>query len=178
MTSRSDLPSTFLKGTASPSTTAEETAFDATVRLKVEDPEGISYATGTVIHSTSGEALVMTCGHVFRDSGGQGTITAEYHFSRGTPKQTTGKLIQYDAKNRDIALVAIQASDIRPVVVARERYEVRKRDKIFSIGCDRGQSPTIRHSRIKNMAKYNGVEKYDIYGRPVDGRSGGGLFYD
>ena len=30
--------------------------------------------------------------------------------------------------------------------------------------------------KSKNRAAYDGAIKYDIYGRPVDGRSGGGLF--
>ena len=47
---------------------------------------------------------------------------------------------------------------------------------MFSIGCDHGEDPTIRHSQIKNRAAYDGALKYDIFGRPVDGRSGGGLF--
>ena len=41
---------TMLKGTASPRDANERLALQATVKLKVEDPEGISYATGTVIH--------------------------------------------------------------------------------------------------------------------------------
>ena len=45
-----DLPPTFLKGTSRPATEAEKLAMQATVRLKVEDGEGSSYATGTIIH--------------------------------------------------------------------------------------------------------------------------------
>ena len=81
---------------------------DATVRLKVEDPQGISYATGTVIHGHNGEYLLMTCGHVFRESAGKGEITAEFGFENGELETAPGQLISYDAKARDVALVAIR----------------------------------------------------------------------
>ena len=50
-------PSTILEGTSIPGSSIEQRAMDATVRLKVEDPAGISYATGTVIHGHQGEYL-------------------------------------------------------------------------------------------------------------------------
>jgi hypothetical protein len=170
------LPDTVRKGTATPANAAERKALAATVRLKVEDSLGVSYATGTVIHRVENESLVLTCGHVFRDSQGHGKITAELGFLDGSALQVPGKLVQYDADDRDIGLVAIQTRDIEPIQVAPQTFPVARGDQIFSIGCDHGESPTIRRSRIKNQARYNGVDKYDIFGRPVVGRSGGGLF--
>ncbi len=168
---------TMHKGTARPANRIEARAMAATVRLKVEDPEGISYATGTVVHARPGEALVLTCGHVFRDAQGKGVITAEYGFDTGAIKTAPGQLIHYDAKARDIGLVAIQTQGtLIPVDVAPSGATVALGDRSFSIGCDHGESPTIRHTAIKNRAKYDGEIKYDIFGRPVDGRSGGGLF--
>ncbi len=168
---------TMLKGTRVPTNQIEKLALDATVRLKVEDPHGISYATGTVIHGHNGEYLLMTCGHVFRESAGKGEITAEFGFANGQIQTAPGQLISYDAQARDIALVAIRtAQTLRPVSLAAQTSPVERGQKIFSIGCDHGDSPTIRHSQIKNRAAYDGSIKYDIFGRPVDGRSGGGLF--
>lgn len=167
---------TMRQGTAKPRNVAEERAMRATVRLKVEDTQGISYATGTVVHTHGNESLVMTCGHVFRANRGQGVITAEYNFYTD-PARASGRLIHYDAGPRDIALVAIKTQQpITPVALANVDARVSPGRDIFSIGCDRGNDPTIRHSRIKNIATYDGSIKYDIYGRPVDGRSGGGLF--
>ena len=168
---------TMIKGTARPANVNEQRAMQATVRLRVEDPEGISFATGTVVHNHEGECLVMTCGHVFRDAGGKGVITAEYGFETGNPKTAPGELIYYDAKARDIGLVSIKTnSNIVPVPIADRKAPIARGQNIFSIGCDHGASPTIRRSRIKNKAAYDGAVKYDIFGRPVDGRSGGGLF--
>jgi thiol-disulfide isomerase/thioredoxin len=49
----------------------------ATVRLQVEDANGRSFGTGTIIDARSGEALVITCGHLFRQSQGKGPVTVE-----------------------------------------------------------------------------------------------------
>lgn len=176
---KASLASTMLKGTSNPRNEKERLALQATVKLKVEDPKGISYATGTVIHSHQGEYLVMTCGHVFREAGWDGEIAAEYGFAKGQKKSAPGQLIFFDADARDVALVAIRTSDlIDPVRIAPRQSDIEPGQTIFSLGCDHGDDPTIRHSRIKNRAAYDGAIKYDIYGRPVDGRSGGGLFND
>ncbi len=168
---------TMHKGTRIPGNDVEQVAMDATVRLKVEDPEGISYATGTVIHCHEGEWLVLTCGHVFRDANGKGEITAEYGFGDGQIRTASGRLFDYNSEARDIGLVVVSAGvDVQPVTVARENFPVADSDQVFSVGCDHGKDATIRRTRIKRHARYDGVVKYDIYGRPVDGRSGGGLF--
>ena len=167
---------TMIRGTSQPRSLAEQRAMNATVRLKVADSEGTSYATGTVIHSHGNESLVMTCGHVFRDSQGQGKITAEYDLYK-QPRIASGRLVDYDAKSKDIALVVIRTDKpVTPVLLAEKRAPIRSGVDVFSIGCDHGEDPTIRHSQIKNRATYDGSLKYDIFGRPVDGRSGGGLF--
>ena len=169
--------STMLKGTRKPKNASEQIALNATVRLKVNDPKGTSYATGTVIHSYQGESLVVTCGHVFRDARGKGEITAEYGFAKGQTQTAPGELVFYDADARDIGLVVIRTSDdIEPVRLAAQGSNISKGRGIFSIGCDNGDDPTIRRSKIKNKAAYDGSIKYDIFGRPVNGRSGGGLF--
>ena len=169
---------TMHEGTSRPANAAESRALAATVKLQVEDPEGISYATGTVIHSHKNESLVVTCGHVFRDSEGKGIVRVDYGFDQPSQRTGPGELIFYDADARDIALVVIKTEgrELPAVEVASRKTIVSKGDSAFSIGCDHGQFPTIRHTQIKNRAAYDGAIKYDIFGRPVDGRSGGGLF--
>ena len=167
---------TMIRGTSRPSSLAEQRALDATVRLKVEDSEGTSYATGTVIHTHGTESLVVTCGHVFRDSQGQGKISAEYDLYN-QPKVASGRLVDYNAGAKDIAIVVIRTQVPLPAVPLADKSSlVRTGFDVFSIGCDHGEDPTIRHSQIKNRAAYDGSLKYDIFGRPVNGRSGGGLF--
>ena len=170
-------------GTSTPANRSEKVALASTVKIKVEDAEGTSYATGTVVHSHGHESLVVTCGHVFRESKGAGEISGEYGFGGGDISVAAGELIFYDADARDIALLVLKTDNanggpIPSVDIASKRSSIDIGDDAFSIGCDHGKNPTIRHTRIKNRAAYDGAIKYDIYGRPVDGRSGGGLFND
>lgn len=159
------------------SLTPQERAMAASVRFRVEDQQGVSLATGTIIHRRENEALVLTCGHVFRDSAGRGKINAEIGIVQGEQTTVVGKLMYYDAEDHDIALVAIPCPlAIEPVPVAPEVLRVHSGDKIFSVGCDRGADPSLRSSVLKSVTTYSGVKKYDIVGRPIDGRSGGGLF--
>ncbi len=155
----------------------EELAMQATVRLRVEDSEGTGYATGTVIHRVENEALVLTCGHVFRDSDGKGRILVDMGFNTGEPVSVIGSLISFDAGSHDIALVAIPCPlPIEPVPVAPEVLVLQTGDQVFSVGCDQGAPPSIQPTALKAVTRYSGVAKYDIVGRPIDGRSGGGLF--
>ncbi len=169
--------STMHHGTPNPANEIEHRALQATVKLKIEDPQGTSYATGTVIHVHQGEWLVMTCGHAFREVGFNGQITGQYGFADGRPAIASGELISYDAGPRDIALVALTTgTSTTPIKIAAKDRAVQNGEPVFSIGCDRGADPTIRHTQIKNRAIYDGSVKYDIHGRPTIGRSGGGLF--
>ncbi len=168
---------TMLNGTRRPRTVEEANALGATIRLQVKDSGGTSYATGTVVHSHEGESLVVTCGHVFRESKGRGEIVAELIYENQTVK-VPGQLLDYDSNANDIALVSISNGRHRLSVaeIAPSRMPVERGDRIFTLGCDHGEDPTIRRSAIKNLARYDGSMKYDIYGRPVNGRSGGGMF--
>ena len=57
--------------------------------------------------------------------------------------------------------------------------QVQNGQTAFSFGCDRGDDPSRRDTRITGINKYNqhlGVSNLEIAGAPIDGRSGGGLF--
>lgn len=154
----------------------EKTAFDATVRIRVIDPSGTSHGTGTIIHSTGNDALVLTCGHIFRESRGQGRIEADIAFSTEM-KTVSGRLITFDSNAHDIALLTIRTPfQVKPAKIARQSFQGSLNQGVFTVGCDKGNQPTIRRSHFKRAASYDGAEKYDVYGRPIDGRSGGGLF--
>ena len=157
-------------------TAAEQIAFNATVRLRVVDPSGTSHGTGTIIHSKGNDALVLTCGHIFRESKGRGRVEGDVNFATGM-QQISGQLISYDADAHDIALIAIktpQPIEAAPLAPRNSRFQLNQ--PVFTVGCDKANSPTIRRSHYKRLAIYDQVEKYDVYGRPIDGRSGGGLF--
>jgi S1-C subfamily serine protease len=153
----------------------EQIASAATVRIKVEDATGYGFGTGTIIDTHENEALVVTCGHLFRESKGRGKVTTDL-FATGAAQTVEGQLIAYDL-DRDIALVSIRAgSAMRAATVAPPGYTVRPGDRVFTIGCDKGADPSVRATQIKAVNKYKGKPNYTAAGQPIDGRSGGGLF--
>ncbi len=163
----------------------------ASVRLRVEDPQGHSCGSGTIIDALpGGEALVLTCGHLFRDSQGKGKVEVDV---LGRPRQRTltGRVLAFDIE-RDVAFVAFRP--LAAVTVARvapRGYAIRPADAVASVGCDHGEDPTVQHSQINNLDKFlDPVEQrlgrkieephapwnLEVAGQPVTGRSGGGLF--
>lgn len=158
---------------------AIERARAATVRLRVFDGQGYGAGTGTIVHTHGSEALVLTCGHLFRETKGEGKIEVDV-YSQGEVHTVPGQVIDYDAEHRDIGLVAIRAPvPVQPVAVLASEKAVRTGDSVFSFGCDRGADPSRRDTRITGVDKYNqhvGASNFEIAGAPIDGRSGGGLF--
>lgn len=150
-------------------------ALQATVRLRVVDATGQSNGTGTIIDTHGGEALILTCGHIFRESQGRGEIFVEL-FVPGTKGPIPGHLLSYECEKRDFGLVSFRPDvPITPVKVAPAECHPGAGDPIFSVGCDHAESPTIRVSTISAIDRYSGPPNIEILGHPVEGRSGGGL---
>ena len=159
------------------SASAEQVAFQATVRLKVIDRGGHSFGTGTIVDSHDGYALVITCGHLFREVGKAGQVEVDLFNGSGHPRTVRGRVITFDADQRDIALVEIQPGvEVQPAPVASDVSVVRRSANVFTIGCNQGDDPTIVRSRISAIDKYIGFPNIEVSGQPVVGRSGGGLF--
>ncbi|TWU45355.1 Thioredoxin C-2 [Novipirellula aureliae] len=160
---------------------AIERAKAATVRLRVYDGKGFGAGTGTIVDTHGDEALVLTCGHLFRETEGQGKIEVDL-FVGGEVHTVLGQVIDYDSEDRDVGLVAIRPGfPVIPVQVLGNDTKVRTGQTAFSFGCDRGDDPSRRDTRITGIDKYNqqlGVSNLEIEGAPIDGRSGGGLFDD
>ena len=147
----------------------------ASVRLKIEDPNGNSCGSGTIIDARGGDALVLTCGHIFRDSQGKGKISVDL-FGPYTGQRVNGQLISYDLK-RDVGLLFIKAPG--PIAAARlapPGYQVRKGDRVASVGCDSGNDPAAHFSFVNSLNRYAGPANLQVAGQPTEGRSGGGLF--
>ncbi|MBN2579735.1 MAG: trypsin-like peptidase domain-containing protein [Pirellulales bacterium] len=153
----------------------------ASVRLRVADPSGYSNGSGTIIDSRQGEALILTCGHIFRDSQGQGRIEVDL-FGPHQGQRVEGILVSYDLKS-DVGLVRIRAPG--PVTVtplAPASWTPQIGQAVVSVGCDNGADPTVRHSQITSIDRYQtpeGVRRpanLEVAGQPTEGRSGGGLF--
>lgn len=158
---------------------AVERAAGATVRLRVFESVGYGVGTGTVIDRRGDELLVLTCGHLFRDTQGQGKVEVDL-FHGGQIHTVPGRVLDFDAKDRDIGLVIVQSGlPIVPVPVITPSNQPRNGDSVFSYGCDRGADPSRRDTRLTGINKYNQhlkLSNLEIAGAPIDGRSGGGLF--
>ncbi len=156
--------------------TVQQMALYATVRLRVTDATGQSHGTGTIIDTHGDEALILTCGHLFRESQGRGEISVEL-FIPGTRGPLAGHLLAYDCDKRDYGLVTFRPDiPVRPVRVGSPDCRPRVGDAVFTLGCDHAQDPTVRASSISAIDRYSGPPNIEILGHPVEGRSGGGLF--
>jgi thiol-disulfide isomerase/thioredoxin len=151
----------------------------ATVRLRVFEEVGYGVGTGTVIDSHGDELLILTCGHLFRDNHGKTKIEVDL-FHGGETTTFSGNVLDYDAGDRDIALVTVRSNlKVEPVPVLANSVRLQNGASVFSFGCDRGANPSRRDTRITGINLYNQhlkLSNIEIAGAPIDGRSGGGLF--
>ena len=154
---------------------AMEKALAATVRIRIKDDAGISLGSGTIIDVHSDEALVLTCGHIFQSSKGNGQIYCDL-FIRGAQPNIRGKLISYNAK-RDVGLISIRPNvKVTPVTIGGTGCSPKQRETAFSLGCNRGDNPSVIRDQVLDINRYLGPANIVVGGRPVQGRSGGGLF--
>jgi S1-C subfamily serine protease len=154
----------------------------ATVRISVQDQDGRSTGSGTIVDAREGKALVLTCGHLFRASAGKGPIEislfaagqkgAELH---GTAE---GTLIHYDLE-RDLALVCfVPKASVEVTPIAPAGTQTQPGAAVSSVGCEHGANPTPWSSRITAVDRFKGHPNIEASPAPVEGRSGGGLFND
>ncbi|MDO7714550.1 MAG: thioredoxin domain-containing protein, partial [Pirellulales bacterium] len=107
----------------------------ATARLRVQDPNGASWGTGTVIDCRQGEALILTCGHIFRDSVGEGSIEVDL-FGDPSADRLAGQMVSYDL-DRGLALVSVFTEAIlEPVKIGPVGRPRDVGEGVVTIGCD------------------------------------------
>ena len=152
----------------------ESQLISSTVRLRIEDAAGHSCGSGTIIDTRNGKALILTCGHLFRDSQGKGRIEVDL-FGPGA-QGLPGRLLHYDLE-KDLGLLSIRtAGPVRAARIAPRAYQIAKGAKVVSVGCNNGNPPTARQSHVTAIDKFLGPSNIVASGLPVQGRSGGGLF--
>jgi thiol-disulfide isomerase/thioredoxin len=157
------------------SAASPQSLIQASVRLKIEDPKGASYGSGTIIDARQGEALVLTCGHIFREAQGKGRILVDL-LGPQAPAQLPGRLVAYDLET-DIGLVSIRPGvNVKVAPVAPPGQRIAAGDRVITVGCNNGGPPTAIHSQITSIDKFLGSPNLQVSGLPVEGRSGGGLF--
>ena len=150
-------------------------AQQGTVRIRIEDANSIAFGTGTVIHIHEGMALVLTCGHMFRDLGQNAQMSIDVFDRTGHITNVPAQVVTHSTEKGDIGLMEFRCPfPITPVPIAKRAPAMG--DAAFSFGCDRGADPTRRDTQVKRINRYLGPANIEIHGAPVVGRSGGGLF--
>jgi thiol-disulfide isomerase/thioredoxin len=148
---------------------------NATVRLTVDDASGQSIGSGTIIDAQGGAILVLTCGHIFRESQGKGRIHVLVNTAAG-PQPCAGKLHSHSFEP-DLALVVVESvGAVQPARIAGAGYRPAKGESVYTAGCDFGKPATSAATRITAVDKFTGPSNVEVAGEPVQGRSGGGLF--
>lgn len=147
----------------------------ATVRLRVHDDQGPSIGTGTIIDCREGQALILTCGHIFREYREGGRIEVDL-FGEKEKQTVAGRLLSFDDE-RDVGLLTIQVSSpVQTIRIAPSGYAVDIGESVLNVGCNHGDDPTVRRNKVTARDKYLGPPNIEVAGLPVQGRSGGGLF--
>ena len=149
----------------------------ATVRIRVDEANSTAYGTGTIVDVRGEEALILTCGHLFREMQPHSQLTIDLFPGTAQEVNLPSELIDFKAEGEDIGLISFRIpTPIEPVPILGRGEPVSVGQSAFSFGCDRGSDPTRRDTQIKSINRYLGADNIEIVGAPVMGRSGGGLF--
>ncbi len=148
----------------------------ATVRIRVKYEENEAVGTGTIIDLAGDEALVLTCGHLFRNSEGLRLMTIEL-FEDGEPYPMPATIVDFRDDEVDLGLIRFRPPcPVSKVSLLPKGATLHEQDSVFSIGCDTGDAPSRRDTVITKLNRFLGPSNIEIAGAPVQGRSGGGLF--
>lgn len=170
-----------------------------TVRIKIKGRMSTGFGSGTIIHSTEKETIILTCAHIF-DMEGRRVPPAQFprqvlvdlfdgqlHGTRPAmvhplEMDIEGKALAYDFDS-DLGLIRIRPGrplKFSPVVPAE--WQPRLGEKMDTVGCPEGQNATAWTTRITNpslkasIGRSKGYEAIECLYAPIQGRSGGGLF--
>ena len=164
---------------------AMKTALAATVRIRVagmstdETKKGEylqDVGTGTIVHSATGEAVILTCAHLFLNIAVKDAVVEVDVFEDGKAVTYPAKLIGGD-NDADLALLRIRTSKPFPVVALSPKIaDARLGQPMVSFGCNGGADPTRLEMELIDIDRYDGPPMFICTTDPVSGRSGGGLF--
>ena len=154
----------------------------SSVKLRVDADNGHSWGTGTIIDTRGGEALILTCGHIFRESKGKGNI--EVHlFGDNSTVRVPGMCLFYDLEIDLAFVVMTPLCPVRAVPIAPVSHRIQPSQQAWSVGCDHGGNPTVRQHQVMSVDRIGTPREnrvpfhyVQVSGAPVSGRSGGGLF--
>jgi thiol-disulfide isomerase/thioredoxin len=147
----------------------------SSARIRVTDEGGVYFGSGVVIDGTAGKSIVLTCGHVLRDVKPASQIEVDL-FEGKNFRSYRGSILKFDLE-ADVGLVMLQTtSNVPASSVAGAEEKVARGEGLLSIGCSRGELPSIERLTVTMLNRYEGPDTVECTGVPVKGRSGGGLF--
>jgi thiol-disulfide isomerase/thioredoxin len=176
--------------------------WETVVRIKVLSGHTIGFGSGTVIHSTDDEALILTCAHIFHIEGAgvqprpaefpypivielfdgrpvqHGRGPATVHF---TGEALAGKAVDYDFAH-DVGLIRVKTNRKLPAArVVPANWRPQRQMEMITVGCSEGRDATAWSTYVLNPSATMQVhgqlyEAIECAHAPRQGRSGGGLF--
>ena len=175
---------------------------ETVVRIKIIGPHSTGFGSGTIIHSTPDQSIILTCAHIFKLEGTNRQASPQ-RFPRkividlfdGKLKGTNpakvdylesveGEAVDYDF-TRDVGLIRIRPG--RKLAASRvvpAHWEPKSKPlpmKMLTLGCSEGNDATAWYTKILNprmqgLAGNPSYEAIECWKAPKQGRSGGGLF--
>ncbi len=154
----------------------------ATVRVRVKGKSTVDgnllqdVGTGTIIYSATGQALILTCAHVFLNIAIDNAAVEVEVFEDGREIRYPAKLVGGD-HNADLAILQVQTAKILPSVrLTQLAPKAVKGQTLVSFGCNDGADPTRLDTKLIDINRYHGPSNLVCSTDPKSGRSGGGLF--
>ena len=158
--------------------TLEERYLASTVRIHGRDSAGLEWCgSGTIIDCRQGFALVLTCGHLFREYREGDEILVDF-FGPNQLQNVPARHLRHDCEVRDLGLIYVRVTQpVEVTPVAPVNYAIRKGIEIRTSGCTHGAVPTVRGGNITNINRFLGPANIEVSDVPEQGCSGGGLFH-
>ncbi|MHC5543989.1 S1 family peptidase, partial [Singulisphaera rosea] len=172
--------------------------WETVVRIKIQGNGMIGFGSGTIIHSTAEESIILTCAHIFKMEGQRpvppskfplgiaidlfdGKLDGPNHQQVHRIETVDGQAIDYDFA-RDVGLIRIRPG--RRLAASRvgpPTWVPRTEEKMTTVGCSLGQDATawttkILNPTVRGLAGNPSYEAIECKSAPKQGRSGGGLY--
>ncbi len=193
-----------LEDPAEPSLTEEKSPrpWETVVRIKVHHSETEwGFGSGTVIHSTPDESVILTSAHNLRIKGMKQPAAKDFRVPisvdlfdgqftgrhptmvRCSEKDLAGEVVDHDFSN-DVALIRIHPGRRLPASrVVPPDWQPMRGMKMYALGCSHGNDATAWDTTIldprvgmSNTGTKQSFATMKCAHQPKEGRSGGGLY--
>lgn len=135
--------------------------------------------SGTIIDCRNGHALILTCGHLFREYRHGDKIHVDlFGENRQQGVEATYLAHEYDTRvGRDLAVIRIPVTEaVRVSALAPADFPLRKGMGVTTAGCTEGNLPSIQTAVVTGMNRVMPIPILKVSAQSIEGRSGGGYF--